>query len=86
MVDVVFQCAWILHRVKKDEGNESLLFLVFRRHIVNAIFLKYLKKGRLSSSHVGIRNIPSDICYDDTKHYQVQSEHRRTLNPFKQLR
>ena len=86
MVDVVFQGAWILHRVKKDEGNESLLFLVFRRHIVNTIFLKYLKKGRLSSSHVGIRNIPSDICYDDTKHYQVQSEHRRTQNPFKQLR
>ena len=86
MVDVVFQGAWILHRVKKDEGNESLLFLVFRRHIVNTIFLKYLKKGRLSSSHVGIQNIPSDICYDDTKHYQVQSEHRRTQNPFKQLR
>ena len=25
-------------------------------------------------------------CYDDTKHYQVQSEHRRIQNPFKYLR
>ena len=33
-------------------------------------FLKYSKEGRLSSSYVGIRNVSSDICYDDTKHYQ----------------
>ena len=86
MVDVVLQGAWILYCVNKDEGDESLPFLVFRRHIVNAIFLKYSKEGILSSSYVGIRNIPWDICYDDTKHYQVQSEHRRTQNPFKHLR
>ena len=42
--------------------------------------------GRLSSSHIGIRNIPSHVCYDDTKHYQVKSEHRRIQNPFKHLR
>ena len=57
MVDVVFQGAWVLYRFKKDEGDESLSFLVFRRHIVNAVFLKYSKEGRLSSSHVGTRNI-----------------------------
>ena len=49
-------------------------------------FQKYSKEGKLSSSHVGIRNIPSDICYDNTKHYQKQSEHRRIQNPFKHLR
>ena len=83
MVDVVFQGAWVLYRFKKDEGDESLPFLVFRRHIVNAVFLKYSKEGRLSSSHLGTRNILSNIYYDDTKHYQVQYEHKRTQNPFK---
>ena len=86
MVDVVLQDAWVLYGVNKDEGNEFLPFLVFQRHIVNTIFLKYSKEGRLSSSHVGIRNIPSDICYDYKKYYQVQSEHRRTQNPFKHLK
>ena len=86
MVDVVLQGAWVLYRANKDESHKSLPFLIFQRNIVIAIFLKYLKEGRLSSGHVGIRNIPSDICYDDIKHYQVQSEQRRTQNPFKHLR
>ena len=86
MVDVVLQDAWVMYGVNKDESNESLPFLVFQKHIVNTIFLKYSKEGRLSSSHVGIRNIPSDISYDYTKHYQVQSEDRRTQKPFKHLK
>ena len=57
-----------------------------KTYIVNAIFLRYSKEGRLSSSQVGIQNILSDVCYDDAKHYQVQSEHRCTQNPFKHLR
>ena len=69
MVDVVLQGARLLYRFKKDEDDEFLPFLVFRRHIVNAIFLKYSMEGRLFSSHVGIGNIPSDVCYDDAKHY-----------------
>ena len=77
-LDVVLQGARILYRINKDKDDGSLPFLVFWRHIVNAIFLKYSKEGRLFSSHVGIRNIPSDVCYDVTKHYQVQSEHSRT--------
>ena len=32
------------------------------------------KEGRLFSSHLGIRNISLDVCCDDTKHYQMQSE------------
>ena len=78
MIDVVLQGVWVLYRIKKDGGDESLPLLAFRRNDVNAIFLKYSNEGRLSSSHVGIRNIPSDVCYDDPKHYQVlQSEQRR---------
>ena len=86
MADVVIQGAWVLYRINKDKGDESLPLLAFRRHVVNIIFLKYSKEGRLSSSHLGILNIPSNVCYDDAKHYQVQSEHRRIQNPFKHLR
>ena len=57
-----------------------------KTYIVNTIFLRYSKEGRLPSSQVGIRNILSDVSYDDAKHYQVQSEHRFTQNPFKHLR
>ena len=85
MVDVVLQGARVLYCINKDEGDESLPFLVFWRHIVNTIFLKDSKEARLSSSHVAIRNIPSDVCYGVTKH-QVQSEHNHTQNPFKHLR
>ena len=84
-VDVVLPGARILYYVNKDGGDKSLLYLVFRRHTVNAI-LKYSNEDRLSLNHVGIWNILSNICYEDTKHYQMQSEHRRTQNPFKHLR
>ena len=73
MVDVALQAVWVLYRINKDEGDEDLPLLAFRRDAVNAVFLKYSKEGRLSSSQTGIRNIPSDGYYDDTKHYQVQS-------------
>ena len=74
MVDVVLQGVWVLHGINKDEGDESLPLLAFRRHIVDAIFLKYQKEGRLSLSHLGVQNNLSDVCYDDIKHYQVKSE------------
>ena len=61
---------WVLYHIKKDQGDESAPLLAFERDIVNAIFLKYSKEGRLSSSHVGIRNISSDVD-NDTKHFQV---------------
>ena len=86
MIDVVVQGVRELYRFNKDKGDEYLLLLAFRRDVVNAIFLKYSKEGRLSSSHRGIRNIPSDVRYDDAKHYHVQSKHRRTQNPIKHLR
>ena len=79
MVDFVIQSAWVLCHINKDKGDESQPLLTFGRH-ANVIFLKYPKEGRLSTSHLGIRNISSDICYNDTKHYQVQSEHRHIQN------
>ena len=54
MVDVVLQGMWVLDRFDKDEGNESLSLLAFQRDVVDAVFLKYSKEGRLSSNHVGI--------------------------------
>ena len=72
MIDVVLQGVRVLHRVNKDEDNESLPLLGFRTDVVSVIFLKYSKEGILSLSHGGIRNIPSDVFYYNTKHYQVQ--------------
>ena len=68
MVNVALQGVLVLHRIDKDEGDESLPLLAFGRHVVNTVFMKYSKEGRLSSSHLGIRNIPSNVCYDSTKH------------------
>ena len=86
MVDVVIQDAWVLYRISNDKGDESLPVLAFRRHYVNVIFLKYSKEGRLSTSHLGIRNFPSHVYYDDTNNYQVQSEQIRIQKPLKHLR
>ena len=69
-MDVVLQDVWVLYHIIKEKGDESLPTLAFYRDVVYAIFLKYSKKGRLSSSHAGIQNIPSDVCYDNTKHYR----------------
>ena len=66
-------------------SDESMPFLAFERDVANAIFLKYSKEGRVSSSHIRIRNISSDFCLDDTKNLQVQSEHKHIHNPFKHL-
>ena len=88
MVDVVLHGAMVRGHcivLTKMKVMNLCLFLLFE-DIVNAIFLKYSKEGTLSSSYVGNRNIPSDVCHDVTKHYQVQSEHRRTQNPFQHLR
>ena len=82
LLDVVLQNVWMLYCINKDEGDESLPLVAFERDVFSVIFLKYLKKGRLSSSHVGIRNVPSDVCYDDTK--QVLSEKQGRCNVHKE--
>ena len=41
MVDVVLKGVRVLYRINKDEGNESMPLLPFRKDVVNAIFLKY---------------------------------------------
>ena len=60
--------------------------MAFRRDVINAIFPEYSKEDELSPSHIGIRNISSDVYYDDTKHCQMKSERRRIQNLFKHLR
>ena len=72
--------------LRKMKAMSFCLFLLFEDMLLMQFFLKYSKKDRLFKSHLGIRNIPSDVCYDDTKHYQVQFEHRRIQSPFKHLR
>ena len=86
MVDVVLQGLWALHPINNDEGDESLPLLALLKDVVNTIFLKYSKEGRLYSSDVEIRNVPSDVCNDDAKYYQAQFKHRRIQNLFKDLR
>ena len=76
----------VRYHINKDKGDKSQPLLAFLRHIINITFQKYSKEGRFSSSHLGIGNIPSHVCYDDTKHYKVQSEYRRIQKPFKRLR
>ena len=41
MVDVVLKGVRVLYRINKDEGDESMTLLHFRKDAVNAIFLKY---------------------------------------------
>ena len=36
--------------------------------------------SKIISSHIGIRNVPSDVCHDDTEHYQVSSEKQSRCN------
>ena len=62
MADVVIQGTWVLCRINNDKGDESLPLLPFRIHFPNVIFPKHSKEGRLSVSHLGIRNILSDVC------------------------
>ena len=66
MAHVVLQCEWILQCINYDKDDKSLPLLTFQRDVVNAIFLEYAKEGELSPSHQEIRNIPSDVCYDNT--------------------
>ena len=86
MLDVLIHGAWVVYHINKDRGNESLLLRAFSRHVISMIFLKYSKHGRFSLNHLGIWNIPLDVWYNDTKHFQMQSEYRHIQNPFKHLR
>ena len=74
---------WVLYHINKVWWVYA--FSSFWRDVANAIFLKYSKEGRVSSSHIRIWNISSDFCWDDTKNLQVQSEHKHIHNPFKHL-
>ena len=65
-------------------GISHCLFWLFEE-MLSVQFFEYSKEGGLSSSHVGIQNIPSDVCYDGTKHYQVKSEHSHIQNHFTHL-
>ena len=54
------ECVGIV-RINKDEADESVVLVAFRRHVANAFFLKHSEEDRLSSNHVESGNMPSDI-------------------------
>ena len=82
-VDVVLPCVWVLYCIN-NQDDECLPFLSFWGDLVNAIFLKNSKEGRLSSSHVEVGNIPSDFCYDNIKH-QMWSENKASVSCVKKI-
>ena len=45
MVDVVLQGAWVLYRLNKNEGDEPLPLLDFRRDVNGNFFLNIQKKA-----------------------------------------
>ena len=59
LFDVVLQNMLVLNCINKDAFDESLPLLAFQRDIINAIFLKYSKEGRLFLSPVRIQNTVS---------------------------
>ena len=86
MVAVVIQGARVLYRINKDEGDESLPFYSFLKTYCPCNFSETFKERQIILEPCSIRNIPSYVFYDVTEHYQVQSQHRRTQNTFKDLR
>ena len=64
MVNVGLKGVRVLYRINKDEGNESVSSTLKR--CCQCDFSEIL--GRSFSSCLGLRNIPSDVCYDDTKY------------------
>ena len=70
-----FPFVWMIHIVLQGQWKRwvSAFSSISKRCCQCNFYLKYSKEGRLSSNHVGIRNISSDVCYDGTEHYQAQS-------------
>ena len=85
IVEIVFQGAWVLYRINKYKGDESLLLLAFWRHD-NSNFFEIFKGTKIILEPFKNSKYAIRCCYDDTKHYQVQSEHRLIQNHFKHLR
>ena len=64
MVDVALQGVWVLYSFNKDEDDGSPPLLAFQRHVVNAIFLKYLKEPNWHTRYklnTGVFRTPSNI-------------------------
>ena len=75
MIYAVLQGVWVLYRINKVKGGES----------VSSSFSKTCCQCRFSEIFKGRQIIYEPYSYDDAKHYQVQSEHGRIQNTFKHL-
>ena len=76
MVDVALQNTWILHRVNKEDSDSSYSLSAFRWEVVNALFLKYSSENpsKRNLSYIAIKDVPSDVPFNDARHYRVPSE------------
>ena len=64
-LELAIQSVWVLCRINEITNSG------FLKTCSHYNFVKYLKEA-LSPSHVLIQNIPSDVCYNDTKHCHGQ--------------
>ena len=62
------------------------LFWLFEEMLAMQFFWNIQWEGKLSPSHIGIRNIPSDVYCDNAKQFSMKSEHMHIQNLFKHLR
>ena len=68
MIDVVLQNEWVLCHISKDKDDEPLPLLTCN-------FSEISKEDRSSSSHLGIQNVPLNVCYGVAQ-YQVPSKNQ----------
>ena len=50
--------------INQDKAMSLSLLWLFEEMLSKQFFLEFSKEGKLPSSDVRIRNIPSDVCYD----------------------
>ena len=74
MLDVALQNSWILYRINKSCDSAQLSLLDFRREVVSSILLKYKTSRKRSYSSAAICNVPSEVRFDDVKHYQAPAQ------------
>ena len=77
MVDVVIQSARVLYHIYNDKGDEAFSSSSFSKTFCQSNFSETFK-GR----HI-IREPYRDLKCLITKHFRVQSEHKRIQNSFK---
>ena len=79
--DLALQGMEVIHRINKDERDESLAPYSFLKRCCQSNFSEIFKGGRLSSSQAGIHNIPSMFVMltENITRYNLNTDIFRTL-------